>query len=183
MIRQSNRRWRTIEVNMMVASKGASQLVTWSTHHTLKSPKIVWHWPSCLMALWRVDSVKKTWLTSWLVTSWQSDDMTVWRANRVMSWLVAASNMVTLPHHAINIYNKVAMWLASDRKQYQKPRKDLILMRNCSSCLIITASSISSTGSKNGVLGGDKQVYYRKTSNKRPRCLFEHLTNTPPPGV
>jgi len=30
------------------------------------------------------------------------------------------------------------------------------------------------------VLGWDKKVYYHKTSNKRPRRLFEHLTNTPP---
>ena len=27
-----------------------------------------------------------------------------------------------------------------------------------------------------------EELAYRKTSNKRPRRLFEHLTNTPPPA-
>jgi len=37
--------------------------------------------------------------------------------------------------------------------------KDLILMQKCSSCLIISASYIIGTGSKNGVLGGDKHKF------------------------
>jgi len=59
----------------------------------------------------------------------------------------------------VGLSYSLQMRLVSDRKLWQKPRKDLILMWNCSSCLIITASSIIGTGNKNGVLGGDKQVY------------------------
>jgi len=38
-------------------------------------------------------------------------------------------------------------------------KKDVILMRKCSSCLITSVSYIIGTGSKNGVLGGDKHKF------------------------
>jgi len=39
-------------------------------------------------------------------------------------------------------------------------QENRILMWKCSSCLIEITSFINGTASKNGVLGGDKQVYY-----------------------
>jgi len=59
-----------------------------------------------------------------------------------------------------DLVHSLQMRLASDRKLYYKPRKYLILMWKCSSCLKITTSYITGTRSKNGMLGGDKYKFF-----------------------
>jgi len=67
-----------------------------------------------------------------------------------------------------------------------KPQKtmleDVILMRKCGICHIITASSIIGTRSKNGVLGGDKQLYYTNLPLPRLHPLCSPSTQSHWPG-
>ena len=66
----------------------------------------------------------------------------------MMLWYILYTRPVTLPAD-----------LQATEKHVRSQEKDIILMRKCSSCLIISASSIIGKGSKNGVLGGDKQKF------------------------
>jgi len=51
------------------------------------------------------------------------------------------------------------MFATCEKKTMLEAKKDVILMRKCSSCLITSASYIIRTGSKNGVLGGNKHKF------------------------
>jgi len=58
------------------------------------------------------------------------------------------------------VHFTLSMFVTCKRqKMMLEAKKDVILMRKCSSCLITSVSYIIGTGSKSGVLGGDKHKF------------------------